>query len=155
MSTCSQSPNYNYFNGQDITFQVAQFDRYDNATPKAPRSHTSLYTTTIIAPPENKLTIKVQNNSSQPARLLIQIEGKYQIDYKTITLEKNSVQYVMVIAGDCVIEFMHVDRDGQLNKTQTFDNFLFHVMGIDAHRILFSDQHLRGVQEYHFNKNIG
>ena len=154
MSTPSQSPNYNYFDWKDITFQVAQFDQYDNPAPKTPRSHTSLYTTTIIASPQNKLKIKVQNNSSQPARLSIRIKAKYHTDYKIIILEKNSFQYQMVIAGDCFIELMHVDRYDLPNKTQTFDNFLFHVMGIDENRILFSDQHYRDVKEYHFYKNI-
>ena len=146
--------NYHCFFWKDITVQVAQFDRYDNPTPQTPRSHTSLYTTTIIAPPQNTLQIKVQNNSSQPARLSIRIQGKNHTDYKTIILEKNSFQYQMVIAGDCFIELMHVDRYDLPNKTQTFDNFLFHVMGIDEHRILFSDQHRRDVKEYHFYKNI-
>jgi len=153
MYTPSQLPKYNCFFWRDITFQVAEFDLYNRPTPTIPRSHTSLYTTTIVSSPGNKIQFKVQNGSPVPARIQIRIQGNNGAEFETIALEDNSEHVIMLVSGDCFIEIMHVDLDGRRNAHQTFDNLLFHVTGIHGNRTLFSDQHQRDVENYHSNKN--
>jgi len=131
MSATLRNPQCNLYFWQHITFQVTEFDRNDIPTQKITHSNACLYTTTLNASRHTKLGIKIRNHSLLPATIMLRIQSGNHTSYKTITLDNGAYKNLVYISADCSIEISHVDPPGQHNQNQTFDNFLFHVIGID------------------------
>jgi len=134
MSATLRTPKSNFYFWHYITFQVTEFDRNDFPTQKITSSHTRLYTTTLNACSHTKLGIKVQNESSVPATLLLRMESGNRTHYKIITLESHACKNLVYVSADCSMKITHVVPDDHQSECQPSDDFWFHVIGIDDSR---------------------
>ena len=131
MSATLRNPECNFYFWHYITFQVTEFDRNDIPTQKITPSNVRLYTSKLIASPHTKLGIKVRNESSVPATIMLRIQAGNHTSYKTITLENNAYKNLVYVSADCSMKITHILPDDHQPNHQHSDDFWFHVIGIN------------------------